>query len=177
MSHGHPNAPPGPVSDLVAGHAHRIAEAGAVLDLACGSGRHTRMMLDRGHPVTAVDIDVSGLSDIAGRPDLTILEADLERAPWPLAGRPFAGVIVTNYLWRPILADIVASVEAGGVLIYDTFAVGNERFGKPSNPDFLLRPGELLEAVRDTLTVLAYEHGEVQTPKPAMRQRICARRD
>lgn len=177
MSLGHPDALPGPVSDWVAGHARRVADGGPVLDLACGAGRHTRLMLDRGHPVTAVDIDVSGLSDIEGRPGLTILEADLEGAPWPLAGHGFAGVIVTNYLWRPILTDIVAGVASGGVLIYDTFAVGKERFGKPSNPDFLLRPGELLEAVQGALTVLAYEHGEVQAPKPAVRQRICAHRD
>ena len=100
--------------------------------------------------------------------------ADIEAGPWPYAGEQFAGVIVTNYLHRPLLPLLVAAVAPGGVLIYETFAVGNERFGRPSNPEFLLRPGELLEAVRGRLRVRAYEDLEVQEPKPAMVQRICA---
>jgi SAM-dependent methyltransferase len=149
-----------------------------VLDLACGSGRHARLFLARGHPVTAVDIDVTGLADLEGRAGVELLRADLENAPWPLEGRRFAGVVVANYLWRPLLPRIVASVapldQGGGALIYETFAAGNERFGKPGNPDFLLRDGELLEAVRGRLAVVAYECLEVAEPRPARVQRIAA---
>lgn len=147
-----------------------------ILDLACGGGRHTRLFLDLGHPVTAVDIDVSGLDDIAASADLTLVECDLEAKDggWPLGGRQFHAVIVTNYLWRPLLPKVLAAVADGGVLIYETFGQGNEKFGKPRNPDFLLRPGELLELVRGELSVVAYEHGVVADPKPAIMQRICA---
>ncbi|MCC6467926.1 MAG: class I SAM-dependent methyltransferase [Alphaproteobacteria bacterium] len=148
--------------------------AGAVLDLACGGGRHARLFLARGHRVTAVDIDTGGVADLAGDPRIEILAADLENAPWPLEGRMFAGVVVTNYLWRPLLPRIVAAVAPGGALIYETFARGNERFGKPSNPDFLLAEGELLRAVEGRLRVVAYECLEVTEPKPAMVQRIAA---
>jgi SAM-dependent methyltransferase len=147
-----------------------------VLDVACGAGRHSRLFLERGHPVTAVDIDTSGMSDLAGRPNLTVLQADLEGAPWPLAGQMFGAVVVVNYLWRPLLPTLIASVRPGGLLLYDTFAVGQERLGRPRNPDHLLRAGELLAAVQGHLTVLAYECGEVAAPVPAVRQRICARR-
>ena len=168
-----PSAP----SSWVTRFADRIPVGGPVLDLATGGGRHGRHLLARGHPVTAVDIDVTGLDDIAGTPGLEIIAADLEAGPWPLAGRRFDGVVVANYLWRPILPDVVAAVAPGGALIYETFALGNEKFGKPSNPDFLLRPGELLAAVRGVLTVIAYELTDERVPRRAMRQRICAIRD
>ena len=142
-----------------------------VLDVACGGGRHARLLAAAGHPVTAVDIDVSRL---VADDTLEVVQADLEGGPWPLDGRRFGGVVVTNYLWRPILDRIVDSVSPDGALIYETFAVGNERFGKPSNPDFLLRPGELLDIVRGRLEVVAYEHGDVTQPRPAVVQRICA---
>ena len=103
-----------------------------------------------------------------------VLEADLENGPWPLLGRSFELVLVTNYLWRPLMAMIVQSVAPGGLLIYETFAAGNERFGRPSNPAFLLKPGELLAAVQGRLEPIAYEHLEVTSPKPAMVQRIAA---
>lgn len=135
-----------------------------------------RWLLQLGHPVTAVDRDIAGLADLAADPRVRVLAADLEAAPWPFADDRFAAVIVTNYLWRPLLPDIVAAVAPGGLLIYDTFAVGQERYGRPSNPDFLLRPGELQDAVRGQLVTIAYEHGLVQQPRPAMRSRICARR-
>lgn len=159
--------------------ADAIRPGGRVLDLACGNGRHTRFFLERGHPVTAVDIDLSGLVDLRTHPRLEALQADLEYGPWPLEGCHYAAVVVVNYLWRPILPDIVAAPEAGGVLLYETFGRGQERFGKPSNPDFLLKPGELLEAVRNKLTVYAYEHGEFPLPNGnrAVRQRLYARRD
>jgi SAM-dependent methyltransferase len=103
--------------------------------------------------------------------------ADLEAGPWPLAGRRFDAVVVTNYLHRPLLPALVDCLEPGGVLLYETFARGNERFGKPSNPDFLLAPGELLEAVRGRLRVVAYEDRVIDTPRAAAIQRLCARRE
>lgn len=149
-----------------------VPAGGKVLDAAAGGGRHTRLALTRGLSATAVDRDVSGLADLPARAE--IVEADLEAGPWPFAGRRFDGVIVTNYLHRPLLPHLVAAVAEGGALIYETFAQGNEAFGKPSNPNFLLAPGELLEAVRGALTVVAYEHGLVETPRPAVIQRIAA---
>jgi SAM-dependent methyltransferase len=155
--------------------AGRVPEAAPVLDLACGGGRHARLFLARGHPVTAIDRDLSGISDIMGAPGLEPLEIDLEDGrPFPLTGRRFAGVIVTNYLYRPLLPALVAAVAPGGVLIYETFARGNEKFGRPRNPDHLTQPGELLEAVRGKLRVVAYEDTVDKLPKPAARQRICA---
>lgn len=155
--------------------AERVATGGTVLDVAAGSGRHTQLFLDRGHPVTAIDRDVTALRTIANL-RLEVVQADLEGAPWPLAGRTFAAVVVSNYLWRPLLPALVASVAPGGMLLYETFAVGNERFGRPQNPDFLLRPGELLDAVRGALEVCEYRHGEEGTPTTAVRQRLWARR-
>ena len=152
-----------------------VPAGGAVLDLACGGGRHARLFLERGHPVTTLDIDLSRLGNLAGHPRLEAIEADLEGgAPWPLPGRQFAGIVVTNYLHRPLFPAIVAAIGSGGALIYETFAAGNERFGRPRSPDHLLRPGELLEAVRDRLEVVAYENLDITEPKPAVVQRIAA---
>lgn len=150
---------------------------GRVLDVAAGGGRHTRLFLQRGHPVTAVDRDAAALRSLAAPgAQLEVVEADLEAGPWPFARRTFAGVVVTNYLWRPLLPAIVACVASGGVLLYETFALGHERFGRPRNPDFLLRPGELRDTVRGELDVLEFEHGEEGEPPNAVRQRLCARR-
>jgi SAM-dependent methyltransferase len=147
-----------------------------VLDVACGGGRHTRWFLERGYRVTAVDRDTSALGDLAGRAGLEVVECDLEAGDvFPFAAGAFAGVVVTNYLHRPILGDIVAAVADGGVLIYETFALGQERFGRPHNPDFLLRPGELLDAVRGRLRVVAYEDLVLDEPQPRAVQRIAAR--
>ncbi|HEY7687188.1 MAG TPA: class I SAM-dependent methyltransferase [Dongiaceae bacterium] len=158
-------------------HAGLVPAGRPVLDLACGSGRHSLVFLAAGHPVTGADRDLSGVAALAGSMDFTALQIDLETGePWPLGHGAFGGVVVTNYLHRPILADIVAAVEPGGALIYETFAAGNEAFGKPSNPDFLLRPGELLEAVRGLMDVVAYEHLTVSLPKPAKIQRLAAMR-
>ncbi len=165
-------------SAWIARFAPMIAVGGAVLDVAAGGGRHSRFLLSRGHPVTAVDRAVDALADLGGRGDIEILEADLEDgSPWPLAGRTFDAVAVANYLHRPVLPAIAASVAPGGLLLYETFASGHERFGRPRNPDFLLRPGELLDAVRDGFRVLAYEDRIVHEPAPAAVQRICARRE
>ncbi|MDH3593660.1 MAG: class I SAM-dependent methyltransferase [Rhodospirillales bacterium] len=158
--------------------AGRVPAGGRVLDLACGGGRHTRLFLELGHPVLAMDRDIAWIADLAGRPDLESLEVDLEDGrPFPLAGQRFAGVVVTNYLYRPHLPALIESVAPDGVLIYETFARGNERFGRPSNPDHLLEAGELLEAVRGSLRILAYEDLDVERPKPAAVQRICALRE
>ena len=165
-------------SDWVRRFIPLLSPAGNVLDLAAGSGRHTQVLLDHGHRVTALDRDTGPLARFAGDERVTIVECDLERDKrWPLAGRTFSGVVVTNYLWRSGLRDIVANTGPGGLLIYETFAVGNERFGRPRNPDFLLRPGELLEAVAGSLRVLAYEDLVVTDPRPAALQRLCARRE
>lgn len=144
-----------------------------VLDLACGSGRHGRLFLERGHAVTFVDKDTSGIADLADTGEC--LEIDLESGdPWPLGARRFGAVIVTCYLHRPLLDAIVDAVAPGGVLIYETFARGNEAYGHPARPAYLLEPGELLEAVRGRLLVRAYEHGYDDQPKPGIRQRIAA---
>lgn len=148
----------------------------SVLDLACGAGRHTRLLLEEGHTVTALDREVTGLGDLSGSDRLWLLQADLEEDPWPLENRDFDAVVITNYLWRPLFPEILKSVTPGGLLIYETFAEGNERFGKPTNPDHLLREGELLKVVEGHLDVVKYEHTEVSSPRMAMVQRICARR-
>lgn len=154
-----------------------ISPGGRILDLACGSGRHSRLLAVAGHPVLAVDRDGVALASLAAVPGVTPLAADLEGDEWPLAGERFAGIVVTNYLWRPRLPNVLEALSSGGVLIYETFMAGNERYGKPSNPDFLLRSQELLDLSRGAgLTVLAYEEGYVDQPKPALRQAICARR-
>ncbi len=155
---------------------------GEVLDIACGRGRHTRFFLGRGHPVTAIDRDLSGMADLQTHRGLEMYQIDLEADATsgaennPLPGGAYGGVIVTNYLWRPLLPAIVAAVADDGVLLYETFAAGNETYGKPSNPDYLLEPGELLDAVGGHLNVIAYEHGVIEAPRPAVVQRICAAR-
>jgi SAM-dependent methyltransferase len=150
-----------------------LPAGGEVLDLACGRGRHARYLAGLGYRVEAVDRDESQLSQLAGLAGVTVRQADLEGGGWPYFGRVFAGIVVTNYLWRPLMPNLMASLAEGGALIYETFMVGNERFGKPSNPEFLLRPGELLDLMHKRFTVVAFEQGEVVAPRPAVIQRIC----
>lgn len=172
-SHRH-TGPAGP-SDWVVRFAPLAPDGGAVLDLACGGGRHGRHFLVCGHKVTFVDRDISGVRDLDGRAGVEIVEADLESPPgWPFGARRFGAVIVTNYLWRPLLPALGAAVADGGVLIYETFGFGNEAFGRPRNPDHLLRAGELLDAFGATLQVVAYEHGIRHDPGPRVVQRIAA---
>ena len=147
---------------------------GAVRDLACGKGRHTRLFLERGHPVTAVDRDVSHLGEAARNGRATVIEADLEAGSWPLEGRTFSGIVVTNYLYRPLMPHMIAALVPGGVLIYEIFAKGNEAYGKPRSPDHLLAPGELLDVFGDRFSVVAYEYGHVTVPRPSVIQHICA---
>ena len=150
-----------------------IRPGGVVLDLACGAGRHARWLCHLGFEVDAVDRSPGLFVDPPA--GVRLLGADIEGGPWPYAGRRFDAVVVTNYLHRPLLPVLVDSLAPGGLLVYETFAQGNERFGKPSNPDFLLQPGELLEAVRGKLRVLGYEDLVVEEPRPAALQRLCAR--
>ena len=154
-----------------------IIAGGAVLDLACGNGRHSLLLAERGYLVEAVDRDAQVIAGITARePRIKARTADLEGGPWPYHGSAFDGIVVTNYLYRPLLPMLLNALEVNGVLIYETFMVGNERFGKPSNPAFLRRQGELLDVVRRRLTVVAFEQGEVELPRPAMVQRLCATR-
>jgi SAM-dependent methyltransferase len=150
--------------------SNTIAPNGSVLDLACGSGRHVRYLAARGLRVTAVDRNREGLDRCSAAAER--IEADLESAPWPLAGRRFDAVVVTNYLWRALMPHIVDCVAPNGLLLYETFARGNERFGKPSNPEFLLRAGELLTHVNG-LHVLAFEDGTADAPTRRI-QRVAA---
>ncbi len=154
--------------------AELVPRGGPVLDIACGNGRHARYFAARGHPVEAVDRDPALLAALSGIAGITTRCADLEGGPWPYDGRRYAGIVVANYLHRPLFPRLLAGLAPGGALIYETFAEGNERYGRPSNPAFLLRPGELLEAVRGRLRVIGYEDLHVSEPRPAMVQRICA---
>jgi SAM-dependent methyltransferase len=172
MSHAHFDTAPSP---WVQRWAPLIRPGGAVLDVAAGAGRHSRWLARLGFEVDAVDRDATLFADPP--PRVTLLQADLEAAPWPYAGRAFDAIVVTNYLHRPLLPVLARSLEPGGLLVYETFARGNERFGKPSNPDFLLAPGELLAAVAGLLRVLGYEDIVVNEPRPAAVQRLAARRE
>lgn len=154
--------------------AELVTTGGRVLDVASGNGRHTRFFAARGHPVKAVDRDPAKLATLSGVPGITTRCADLEKGPWPYEGERFAGIVVANYLHRPLFPHLLAGLAPEGVLIYETFAVGNERYGRPANPAHLLNRGELLEVVRGRLRVIAYEDLFVSDPKPAMVQRICA---
>ena len=156
--------------------AAQIIPGGNVLDLACGNGRHSRYLAGLGFRVEALDRDAEALQHLADIPGVSTTLADVEAGPWPYYGRVFDGIVVTNYLHRPLLPLLMNALNEGGVMIYETFMVGNERFGKPSNPNFLLRPGELLEVVRRRLNVVAFEQGEIFLPKPAVIQRICVTR-
>jgi SAM-dependent methyltransferase len=164
-----------PPSAWVRRHITAIRAGGRVLDLAAGGGRHTRLLLERGYAVVAADRDAAALRAAFGdQGNCRIVELDLETGEgWRLGGG-YDGIVVTNYLCRPLFADITAALAPGGLLIYETFMSGNERFGKPSNPDFLLRPGELISAFAPPLTVVAFEQGIVGQPRPAAIQHLAA---
>jgi SAM-dependent methyltransferase len=172
----HGNEPP---SAWVKRWSHLVTPGGVVLDVACGYGRHAHWFYERNHPLAVVDRAQAAIDSIATAIPAEACEAvvaDIENGPWPFAGRQFAGVVVTNYLWRPLLPKLTGSLAPGGVLIYETFTQGNETVGKPSRADFLLRPGELLEVCR-ALRVVAFEDGFEQAPDGSARrfiQRIAA---
>ncbi len=162
-----------PPSEWVVRWVPRIALGGRVLDLAAGSGRHTQLLVESGLDVCAVDKNVSALAELTSFDAVSVLEYDLEQGGWPFEEGEFAGIVVTNYLHRPLFPHLLASLAEEGVLIYETFAAGNEVYGKPGNPDFLLQPGELLKAFGERLRILGYEEKVINLPKPAKVQRIC----
>ena len=151
-----------------------VAPGADVLDLACGTGRHARFLAARGCAVVAVDRDADAIATPAAVTGVFTRVADLEGGAWPFAPASFDAVVVANYLHRPLFGPILEALRPGGVLVYETFMLGNARFGRPSNPDFLLRPSELLEVVRGRLEVVAFEQGETTAPRAAVIQRVCA---
>ncbi len=153
-----PALPPALPSPWLQRFVHLLRPGGSVLDVACGSGRHLRWLAAQGFVVTGVDRDAAALAPLAASALGEITIADIENAPWPLPGRVFDGVVVTNYLWRPLWPALLGALAAGGVLVYETFADGQQRVGKPSRPDFLLQPGELLRVCAG-LRVVAFEDG------------------
>lgn len=159
-----------PPSDWVRRWAHLLPDGARVLDVACGSGRHVHWLAARGCRVTALDRDAQALAPLSALAETVV--ADLEAGPWPLPGRRFDAVLVTNYLWRPLFPALRAALADGGVLVYETFARGQESYGRPSRPEFLLAPAELLSAAAG-LHVLAYEDGLLDGP-PRRVQRIVA---
>lgn len=175
MTAPQPPRPVSPPSDWIARWAHLIPADASVLDVACGGGRHLRWLAEQGAGLrlTGVDRDATAVEPL--RSLARIVVADIENGAWPFAGERFDAVVVTNYLWRPLLPTLVQAVAPGGMLLYETFAAGNEHFGRPSRPDFLLGPGELLEAVGTDLNVLGYECGLLSQPDRVV-QRLAARR-
>lgn len=168
-----------PPSDWLLRWAHLIPSGGQVLDVACGPGRHLYWLHAQGFGLTGVDRDPAALANLAplAAVGAEVVHADIENGPWPFAGRAFDGVLVTNYLWRPRLNDVLQAVAPGGLLIYETFAQGQETVGRPARADFLLAPGELLQlAAAADLRVIAYEDGFLDAPAPRFVQRIAATR-
>ena len=152
-----------------------LVPAGAnVLDVAAGRGRHARLFAALGAQVLAVDRDAGALAELDGVIGVTTRVADLEGAPWPFAGELFDAIVVANYLHRPLLPHLLDALTPDGLLLYETFAAGNEAFGRPSNPAFLLRENELLDWVRERLVIVAFEQGRVERPRAAVVQRIAA---
>jgi SAM-dependent methyltransferase len=154
--------------------SHLVPAGATVLDVACGSGRHVRWFAGRGCRVTALDRDEAAVRPLQDCAEVVV--ADIEQGAWPLGERRFDTVLVTHYLWRPLLPLLIERVAPGGLLIYETFAFGNQTVGRPSNPAFLLRPGELLEAVQGRLRPLGYEDGYADAP-PRYLQRLAAVRE
>ena len=169
-SHSHLDTP----SAWVCRWAQLIPPGARVLDVAAGGGRHARYFAARACRVDAVDRDAEAMAMLGAVPGITALCADIESGSWPYAGISFSGIVVANYLHRPLFPRLLEALAPGGVLIYETFAAGNEKYGRPANPDFLLRTGELLELARGRFKVVAYEDVHVSEPRQAMVQRLCA---
>ena len=172
-----PAQAPGEAADWLQRWAHLLPAGAPVLDIACGRGRHLRWLAARGHPVTGIDRDAAALAasqGLAKAGQAELILADIENGPWPCPGRQWPVVLVTHYLWRPLWPQIMGSLAPGGLLVYETFAAGNETVGKPSRPDFLLRPGELIERCAG-LRIVAFEDGFLDDPARFV-QRVVARR-
>lgn len=163
-----------PPSNWVKRFAKKIDKNGKVLDLACGQGRHTSLMLSLGYTTVAADINLSGIDSLNKHKNLELMQVDLEQDPWPFEKKAFSGIIVTNYLHRPLFKNILSALTPNGILIYETFADGNQEYGHPQNANYLLKRGELILKVFPELTILAYEDLIVQKPRPAAVQRVCA---
>lgn len=163
----------GAPSPWVTRWAHLLPGQATILDLACGSGRHVRWLAERGHRVTAVDRDAPALQPL--RSCAEVIEADIESGPWPLPGRQFDAVLVTNYLWRPLWPRLLEAVAPGGLLLYETFGEGQARIGRPSRPEFLLRAGELLERCAG-LHIVAFEEGRLDAPLRHVQRIVAVRR-
>lgn len=158
-------------------HTQLVLPASRLLDLACGHGRHARFFAERGACVTAVDRDAAALQSLATTQNVIAECRDIEGDAWPYLQDSFDVIIVCNYLWRPTFASVLAAIKPGGVLLYETFMDGNERYGKPSRPDFLLRSNELLTLTRNTFRIVAYEEGDAldAAGQPfAVKQKIAA---
>jgi SAM-dependent methyltransferase len=169
-THAGPTAP----SRWIARFALLIPPGARVLDLACGQGRHSRFLAARLCDVVAIDRDRQALAALAGVPRVTTIAADLEGGSWPLSGQRFDAIVVANYLHRPLFLKLFDALAGDGAWVYETFASGNEAYGRPSNPDHLLGAGELLALVHDRLTIVAFEQGRVGGARPAVMQRIAA---
>jgi len=163
-------------SDWLCRHAAQIRQGGQVLDVAAGKGRNARWLAQQGFVVEAVDRDTDALAVMRGIDGITCNTADLENAAWPYAGQQFYAIVVCRYLHRPLFPHLIGSLKAGGLLIYETFMQGHEAYGRPTNPEFLLRENELKVAFGSGLAVLAFEQGLDTEPKPAMMQRIAAQK-
>ncbi len=165
-------------SPFIARFAHLVPAGARLLDLACGYGRHARYFAARGAQVVALDRDSAALATLSGIAGIQTRLADLESGAWPLAGELFDAIVVSHYLYRPLLGHLRASLASDGTLLYETFALGNEAYGRPSNPDFLLQPGELLTVAgigAQPMTVVAFEQGVVEIgERPAVLQRLAA---
>ena len=176
MSVTHQTGDSATASGWVERWSHSVSSGSRVLDVACGGGRHARLLAARGCKVTALDRDPASAQALAGDPNIEFIAADLEAGAWPLGDAQFDAIVVTNYLHRPLFPALMNALAPGGLLIYETFAAGNAAFGKPSNPDYLLRPRELLDAFGTDMRVLAFEDGFTGQPKPALVQRIAVRK-
>lgn len=161
-------------SPWIVRYAHLVPAGARVLDLACGFGRNARLFAQRGAHVLAVDGDRDALATLDGVGEIETRHMDLEASDWAFAGERFDAIVVTHYLHRPTLPQLIAAVADDGTLLYETFARGNEAYGRPSNPDFLLEPGELLAIASPRLTVVAFAQGLVADGRRAVVQRLAA---